>query len=125
MRANELRLGNWVNYRASSGTTFPIQVVVGTIREVYERPDSGMITPIPLTEEVLLKCGFVWDDFENDPPDWLCWKVGTKSTLLTDRSCNFSFIEFATSLGRIKVQHLHQLQNLYFALTGQELTYTP
>jgi len=28
-----------------------------------------------------------------------------------------------TTNDRIKIQYVHQLQNLYFALTGEELTY--
>lgn len=123
LRPEELRIGNWVFDTEGK----PNQVNMDALRYLnsYGNTPICQVHPIPITEEILLKCGFIWDDFENDPPDWLCWKVGAKSTLQTDRSVNFSFIEFTTILGRIKVQYLHQLQNLYFALTGQELTYTP
>lgn len=119
MKANELRLGNWVNYRSTMGTVFPIQVAVGTIEEAFERPDSGMIKPIPITEEVLLKCGF--------EQDLIGWRSQRNPFFVLKSLSDSGFLLGRLSIGLVKIRiaHLHQLQNLYYALTGQELIYTP
>ncbi len=69
------------------------------------------INPIPLTEEILLKCGFE--------------KLG-KYTFVCDSALMQLEIDVFTdklvhSILAIEVKHLQQLQNLYHALTGEEL----
>ena len=71
--------------------------------------------PIPLTEEILLKCRFKK-------------KNGYKFVL---HNSHFSLVmidsikreDYAFSHYNlwVNLEHVHQLQNLYFALTGQEL----
>ena len=80
--------------------------------------------PIPLTEEHLFKFGF--DKIENDIPTYFkCF-----GNLIED-DYEFSFniyvdseqSYFITIFGRkIIIKYIHQLQNLYFALTEEELT---
>jgi hypothetical protein len=74
---------------------------------------SQYIKPIPLTEEILLKCGFVkgFDNFYRKNKSYMieiCFF--DKGILVTNQSVCLSGIK-----------HLHQLQNLYFALTCKEL----
>jgi hypothetical protein len=81
------------------------------------------LKPIPLTPEILEKCGFVpFVDSEN------IFELETDNNLCYLRKEDNGFrpaepvdgdAEFIT-IG-IKIQYLHQLQNLYFALTGEEL----
>jgi len=82
------------------------------------------IKPAPLTEEWLLKFGFQVrytighsaQYYINENPvthDWMLsilWLEGD--------NCPFY------KNGHHKIKYVHQLQNLYFALTGEELTYT-
>lgn len=72
------------------------------------------ISGIPLTPEILEKCGFnpFLHNFE---------KSIKISYSLHD---NFAYVGNSTSTSGTSVKnikHLHQLQNLYFALTGEEL----
>lgn len=112
---------------------------VTVVGQVYDRvhiqlPTGGgtdvdikTIEPIPLTPEWLGKFGFVTMDNEYDYIDW-----GREDTYL-----KFSFIqsglpvdqqpfifEYDQGMGdqKIELKFVHQLQNLYFALTGEELT---
>ena len=81
-------------------------------RSKFPLPKGWKAEPIPLTEEWLLKFGF-------------------DSKTLIFRNGNFTmtwgnggdYIDFQTIAGSymIHVAHVHQLQNLYFALTGEEL----
>lgn len=104
MKANELRIGNLV-YCPEMDTNDYVSKTHFNCPELYE--------PIPLTEEWLLKFGFDvsvgWaekDDFKMGQPDddWIneLWSIRYEKKY-------------------VKIQYVHQLQNLYFALTGQEL----
>lgn len=100
MEARELRIGNWV-YRKSINQNVRISINSFNDLTDYE--------PIELTEEILLKCGFVnCGILENHfyIKGMLVWK------------CEEMFIHDKTG---VQLKHLHQLQNLYFALTNEEL----
>lgn len=80
--------------------------------------DNAIINPIPITEEWLVKLGFV-----NRENGWMrlviCEDFFYISWELLHGVClsiNFN----STSLVHIK--YIHQLQNLIYALTGEELT---
>jgi hypothetical protein len=132
IQANELRIGNRFTreLRNSRGLEYDRDFVL--TEEWMGRLFGSNISfalqdlsPIPLTHEILGKAGFVkdkegdyWIDlqtnylkaiFMNDGvyPVWCCL-----AELSSEKE------QFA-SLNRIN--HLHQLQNLYFALTGTEL----
>lgn len=74
------------------------------------------IEPIPLTEEWLLKFGF--ERTCNHPKhDWIkgefkiCYDVDNDGYIISE------LLDIS-----IPIKYVHQLQNLYFALTGEELT---
>src|SRR5689334_713822 len=108
--ANELRIGNWVsnghqNYAVDANMIYDIDAF------------SVRFDPIPLTPELLKTCGF---------------KQGYRSTLFLEygylvasyaRDEVFHQIEvndLTYDTHQSVVKYLHQLQNLYFALTGSE-----
>lgn len=113
MKANELRIGNWV--KGITGN--PIKLTGADIFVLEQGDDNGLCEPIPLTPEVLEKCGF----------------EKSLGVYVINKACIFG------SLSKINIyiedydadyeftcpEHLHQLQNLYFALTGEELQYKP
>ena len=118
MEANEIRVGNWLNDPRQYDPKFFPKTDTGyfkaTARDIQYADE---FEPIKLTEEILLKCGF--------------YKTGiTELYLLTD-TINISWIEEDPTVIEINsaniysyivnCEFLHQLQNLYFALTGQEL----
>ena len=108
MKANELRIGNIIESR----TKHPIIVNWGTLKAL----ENGEKTyfPIPLTEEWLLKFGFEWKNF--------AMRNGRISIRESDGKYNLHLTNEAASTITIQIKYVHQLQNLYFALTGEELT---
>jgi hypothetical protein len=70
-----------------------------------------IVRPIPLSEKWLATFGF-----EFDPEDGTWFKGGYFFSKNTDG--DFSILEFPSATAK----HVHHLQNLYFALTGEELT---
>lgn len=118
MKRTELRIGNFVNTLDGILKVDGIGEYVLIEKYAYSFSD---IKPIPLTEEILLKCGFVYTDEENE---YMSLIVGFNSKLISsDKSANFNSVwlhkEIPYTLMEFK--YLHQLQNLYFTLTNQEL----
>ena len=110
MEARELRIGNWARY--VKGVAF----YGGDETEVGYRDleNSEIFEPIPLTEEWLLKFGF-----ENvSLGEW------RKGLILIDNEYadkgEWSVMEADHCLS-VDMKHVHKLQNLYYALTSEEL----
>lgn len=100
--AHELRIGNWLTSDDNSFWKVDAEVI-----DVVGRRADHLYAPIPLTPEMLEKCGF---------------KVTiTEHTYGNGRVGIFFYVGLFT-YGIAKGRYLHQLQNLYFALTGEELT---
>ena len=110
MEANELRLGNFINFEQ---TTHVVSGIVNkTIYSFWlkdiEKKDlySAVIydyKPLPITEE--------WKEKLKDTPLFMD-KIGF---VIFKNGYTYSFIWE-------DYPFVHQLQNLYFALTGEELT---
>jgi hypothetical protein len=117
MKAQELRIGNWVNRLPTKGIP-PMQLCEKTLGTILSSDFYiKTLEPIPLTEEWLLKFGFEWIEeahgyFDKHHAVYL-WASGT-----------IDFHPFCTNDEdcQIELKHVHSLQNLYFALTGEELT---
>lgn len=113
MRAEELRIGNYIKQRGDTVEVQSVQFCVTDWRRV-----NGLIykscEPILLTEEWLLKLGFIksigWDDFEYFDKNGVHIYV-----------CNDGNDEWFEYEMEFKVKSVHQLQNLYFALKNKEL----
>ena len=109
IKANELRIGNWIYNPLQQ---IPFRVDFTALSNVYydNKLDKPRYEPIPLTEEILLKCGF-----EKKFPFYV--KGNIEVRIMGNSMPCWVSSRFVTT----KDQHLHQLQNLYFALTGEEL----
>jgi len=110
MKANQLRIGNWHDHNG-----IPKQATPNTIEEVWES-ERSWCKPIPLTEEWLLKFGFN-EVFMVDG----VWGYGIDGFIYVN-SGQIRFNGKAILLNENQLQHVNQLQNLYFALTCEELT---
>lgn len=103
MKANELRIGNIVNRQ---GTEIRVD---GSDIKWFEDGSYLGIEPIPLTEEWFVRFGF------NKANEY--YKKQCNDFVLGIRIEDF----FMPYISHTKLIHVHQLQNLYFALTGEEL----
>ena len=132
MDAKELRLGNYVNYAKEKRVLTCYGINTDKAREqsdfrssaVYYQFYNKDIYGIKLTEEWLLKLGF---KLEDDYGDIKYYENGSRFGVCLDHE-DISFFKkgfnatITTLLyGDSFFQHVHQLQNLYFALTGEEL----
>ena len=134
IKANELRIGNHVLDRGNKILT--IDRFIGNKIEcdikgmpdksingipIYYHPfteEINYLNPIPLTEEWLLKFGI---DFTSEKDYY--YLAFTIKDLLFETASSMDGFTYNLSCGnQINIKHVHQLQNLYFALTGEELT---
>jgi len=111
MKARELRIGNWVKsgkgfYKVECITSKGLEYAIAD--NILWSGDGVVFEPIPLTEEILLKCWF--EPMQNytfilfiERNDNIVWQSDVEI-------CNYKHVKY-----------LHQLQNLYFALTNEEL----
>lgn len=118
IQPNELRIGNYI---ACHYTSLERQVNVDDFRLIdgYIRAYE-YFQPIPLTEEWLLKLGWVWNEecnsYEKYPNGDA--RMHLYESILGSYTM-FNYVIGATIAERLN--YVHQLQNLYFALTGEEL----
>lgn len=113
MRASELRIGNWVYLFGD-----PVQLTKEHI--IYLLGKDSLPESVTLTEEWLLKFGFEkLSNFEEQymEEDYV-WQIDVERS----PSLILSNGIFHEDNYGVKLEYVHQLQNLYFALTGEELT---
>ena len=126
MKAKELRIGNYINH----GTELI------KVESIHTSKDDALINfdwewnyftsivhcqPIPLTEKWLKKLGFKYSEerasMSNGFEEW------ENNGIYIGPLDNDNYISEALDQGGINqpIKYIHQLQNLYFALTGNEL----
>jgi hypothetical protein len=108
MKAEELRIGNWYQWYAE-GKYYEYQVIQSDFSN-----DCNFLNfePIQLTENWLRdKSGYGLVSIESNL--WISEKENSIFYLTDDKD---DFISYNP------IRYVHQLQNLYFALTGTELT---
>jgi hypothetical protein len=104
LEAKDLRIGNLVCIHS-----IKLQMC---IEDFNFRED--FFKPIPLTEEWLVRFGFEKSAFNENV-------YSNKSIILDKRKLGWLLCD--NSIDNLKhIKHVHQLQNLYFALTQEELT---
>ena len=118
MKANELRVGNLYNYLIFDPLDERKEWLELTkadgddIAWLEKNPDDPNYQPITLTEEWLLKFGAIVYDFDHQPNQY---RISERLFVTRDGH----FYDYGAN---VKLLYIHQLQNLYFALTGEELT---
>jgi hypothetical protein len=141
MEAKELRINNYIRNRRlkKNEKVFILGSWVGSINGKINDSDSHGYMPIPLTEEWLLKFGFEKGKLQKwfgNGHDYQPVDVYTELYAFTMAPHEFEYhIKTWTHKGiaedescavycgdnLVVCEHVHQLQNLYFALTGEEL----
>lgn len=99
IKPQELRSGNTV-YNID-GEVYTADFITIRMAQNYD--------PIPLTEDILTRSGFKKDDALWVHPDFMLIEVEGK------------YYQFAHVQSGIEIQHVHQLENRVYSMTGKEL----
>lgn len=109
IKAQDLRLGNWVLFDVEEVYEQITPRRIGFISQANSKGHNHPFKPIPLTEEILLKCGF--DKVRE------YFTIYNEFDVFKDNKGYYTHI----NCGNIYLNSLHQLQNLFYTLTGEEL----
>jgi len=134
MKATELRIGNyvWDDYSGKMIVSAILESSAVYLRKTIKLPSGEYliqnIEPIPLTEEWLLKFGLkiIDNDYEGGY-DFTEYKGRLWENIILQTEDKFYYFihidqDNFYSHTMIEIKYVHQLQNLYFALTNEELT---
>jgi hypothetical protein len=132
MEASDYRVGNWVKRPLSVEDFYISPLIPDQIKALqvdktalFSKPEDKGSSNIPLqqlrgielTEEWLVKLGFVKNAKVNDDSAWQKIAVG-KPTFDLQRRADGALCAVSIKHPGIPVTHVHQLQNFYFELTG-------
>lgn len=134
MKATEFRIGNTVFYNSENDNNEPVRyycTINGADLRIMQDDENYLKShePIPLTLELLEYCGFSDKAYKNGyvgidikAGGMITDFVLTKPQVLGEFQKQFCWEYRAGNIPFfLKLEYLHQLQNLYFALTGEEL----
>ena len=121
----ELRIGNYVlvgeefqQVVALNLTSASTAGTEETKEKAVSEHDLKMIEPVPLTDDIIKQCGFVYHEYFKF---WQLITTGIRSEM--DISSDYEVIDFMRKPILKKLSSLHQLQNVYFLLKGRELRF--
>lgn len=142
MNAKELRIGNYVNVINPGWSQYhgkPLEVTGIEKRSDKHFPKSEhiismetgdfqgnicqfeeFVTHIPLTEQWLLDFGF--EKKKGEIPENIDFNIGYFKVQQHLEVQDFICLNTDP---HVSIKNIHQLQNLYYALTGHDLIYTP
>jgi hypothetical protein len=109
MKVNELRIGNYI---LDGGD---VEEVTYRVIEMLVK-NQAEFDPIPLTEEWLVR----FDGRKTIVEDYPIYFVNPFDI----EFYGYESVVLIGERAEVKVKYVHQLQNLYFALTGKELILT-
>jgi len=121
IKPEDLRIGNWVEHYGETITVDGIDDIDVFNKKCGEIPLHS-ITPIPLTEKILMDCGFENKRgcFNLDRSEQLGHNFGDFAVSVYDIT-QIKFWRGDRYCGVVHCQYLHELQNLFYALTKTEL----
>jgi hypothetical protein len=124
MKTNELRIGNYLN--GKQGRVIVTEIRTNNSVKIHDNTSSFYVgiclTPIEITKEWLLKLGFEYSNFYNN------YKIKAgqyyNSVKYDYEDCEWCYNNDSSDAGCYyvtSIKYVHELQNLYFALNGEEL----
>jgi len=103
---NELQINRWYELN-----TLPVRAInMEGLNTLFEEIDN--LKPIPLTEELLLKCGFEKSHVTNFTLEFENHELEININ---------KYYSWLNNKDITPILYLHSLQNIFFALTNQEL----
>ncbi len=128
LNRNEFRMGNLIKYQDRLCKIEGLQDILVKLSFIGGAPGNTVVhfiywakeeqlAPVPITSEILLKCGFSAAGILRNLDRNI--KIGCYENAMHIVNIGNSMSTSGTHVENIK--YLHQLQNLYFVLTGEEL----
>ena len=117
IQPQEIRIGNYVEYNGE------IIKLDGSLLACYIQNELDYpLNQIPLTEEILLKFGF---EIEDEEENILVLKIPSELGYAELKYKNNELYLYDGDRAKIgiKIEYAHRLQNFYYELKGEQLTF--
>ena len=113
---NVFRIGNFIKYKDN------IKAIDFEDLKLFSQINSNVsdYKRFQITKDSLIDFGFKESNLDEDN-SWLKLRY-LEFEFISDESCEFKEVHLRLNKTNIVVKYVHELQNLYFALTGSELT---
>lgn len=132
MKVQDIRIGNYLEYRDKFQQVIELNndqsenqmISVKPIGDqIYNSTDFENVYPIPLTKEWLLKFGLTMIQWNPRGKKLNGYNIYINQKMEFHYEPEHGFYHEINHMikGRYPIKHVHQLQNLYHALTGEEL----
>jgi hypothetical protein len=137
IKANELRIGNWISDSGGKiwqidfwesankvSSKYPSMGIHTVFGEIFAHPfteEVEYLQPILITEEILLKCGLIKENefiFVFPNTSFRLWGF---AWTIQQFLIGINWVDINSR----SIKYLHQLQNIYFSLTQEELIFKP
>ena len=125
IQPKELRIGNYIEYRIQDELDerkdwWELSTIDAADIAILESGIDEDFRPIPLTEEILLKFGFYFED------GFYCLRINNTAfmtIILLGSYANYELSNFRQKIvfSRGEFSGVHQLQNLFYCLCGIDL----
>lgn len=121
IKANELRIGNWAESKGKfvqvNYMSYPMGDEQNRVVSFYpntkghqdDHNNLNNLNPIPITSEILESCKVMYKHFA----DRFYIRIVSGGISIGQRTKGIKYLR--------NIKYVHQLQNIYFALTGEEL----
>ena len=118
MKTNELRIGNHILLDGDEITVTGISSSTIWWKDGFDTISmtNTIITGIPLTEKWLLKFNYTRREKRNTK--YYQYSIDEVNRVNDHGDGSFWYLRYN---GSLRIKYVHELQNLYFALTGKEL----
>jgi hypothetical protein len=110
---NEIRIGNLLRWK-DNGQQFDVMMANMADHHFWEHIGHGDIEGIPLSADIMAKCGFHLDAN-------LSYNGLRLSLKFVRWEPTIPFLQVDSPFGSTTLKFVHDLQNWFFALTEQEL----
>ena len=125
MKVEELRVGNLIKF---DGITYKAESIhlegcVGLNDIMYNEVYINDLKPIKLTEEWFIEFGFKYKNAGGYGKSGYFLEIKNQDQdtfIFANNKLQVSIYTFSIFID-VNIEYVHQLQNLYFALTGKEL----
>lgn len=133
MKSNELRIGKtfidvngkYIVPSHLKENHFSWIIGIGKKGEKIYNPyipyNHDKVNPIPITDDILLKCGFVNDGFEYKKDSFFFFYQSKDKNNICINTEFGKYRGDTRFVFSFHIEYLHQLQNIYFVLSNKEL----
>ena len=122
MKAQNLMIGNLVNYQSISLGINDPEYVIQNGADIQVHENFNVFNPIPITPEWLERAGFEKERVHLSDGDTWVYSIKSKNDYFEIEN-HWDGGYLYDGRNQVQIKYIHQLQNLYFALTQKQLEF--